>query len=181
MEWVHLLWHNYFTLMHLVFVHSNYGSECFCTLAAQWVKKNYIKKFVCLCAYPKRLIIVLHAIKSQLLFQFLVVYMLHKNLEPIILIGLPVYTFLLVTMSWRAISIAFRSNNKNDLLKINCATSSLLFVISDTLIAIDKFYRPISNSTFWIMTTYYIAQFGITLSVVDAQRGLDRVSVQKQK
>lgn len=29
---------------------------------------------------------------------------LHENLEPTILIGLPIYTILLVTMSWRAVA-----------------------------------------------------------------------------
>lgn len=76
-----------------------------------------------------------------------------------------------------------------------CAVASLLFVISDTMIAIDKYHTPINNSTvsinirhesllpnillnfsfssqLWIMITYYAAQFGITLSIVDLH-GMD--------
>lgn len=112
------------------------------------------------------------------------VYTLHDNLEPVILIGLPVYTFLLVTMSWRSIAMLFAADNKSELLRMCCAVSSVLFVISDTMIAIDKFHTPIRDSTFWIMSSYYAAQFGITLSVVDVRRNSEareQIDREKQK
>lgn len=90
----------------------------------------------------------------------------------------------------RRINIFFQNNSK--LLRVTCAIASLLFVISDTMIAIDEYYTPINNSTvtlivssplshlqipenifslvhlqLWIMITYYAAQFGITLSIVE--------------
>lgn len=41
--------------------------------------------------------------------------------------------------------LLFQNNSK--LLRVTCAIASLLFVISDTMIAIDKYYAPINNST----------------------------------
>ncbi|XP_055323670.1 lysoplasmalogenase-like protein TMEM86A [Sitodiplosis mosellana] len=98
------------------------------------------------------------------------IFVLWRYLDPIILIGLPLYTILLVTMCWRSIALLFTAKNSGNFLRIICAISSALFVISDTMIAIDKFYSPISNSSVWIMSTYYAAQFGITLSIVDADK-----------
>lgn len=41
---------------------------------------------------------------KQFNYRFVAVYALHENLEPTILIGLPIYTMLLVTMCWRAVA-----------------------------------------------------------------------------
>lgn len=94
---------------------------------------------------------------------------LHKNLDSIILIGLPIYTVLLITMCWRSIARAIGAQQRNYALEVICAIASILFVVSDSLIAFDQFHAPIKNSTFWIMTTYYAAQFGIALSVAELQ------------
>lgn len=48
-----------------------------------------------------------------------------------------------------------------------CGLGSVLFVISDSIIAIDKFYTPVANAQTAIMVTYYVAQFGIALSVIE--------------
>lgn len=48
-----------------------------------------------------------------------------------------------------------------------CGLGSILFVISDSIIAFDKFYTPVSNAQVGIMVTYYVAQFGIALSVIE--------------
>lgn len=41
------------------------------------------------------------------------------------------------------------------------AFGALFFLISDSIIAIDKFLIPIDNSSLWIMIFYYIGQWGI--------------------
>lgn len=94
--------------------------------------------------------------------------LLWKNLNSILLIGLPIYTILLVTMCWRSIALLFDAKvsvihffslttymlqlihsfqNSKSIPKIVCAIGAILFVISDTMIAIDKYYAPISNSS----------------------------------
>ena len=52
-------------------------------------------------------------------------------------------------------------------MRVACGLGSVLFVISDSIIAIDKFYTPVANAQTAIMVTYYVAQFGIALSVVE--------------
>ncbi|MCS6884978.1 MAG: lysoplasmalogenase [Acidobacteriota bacterium] len=47
------------------------------------------------------------------------------------------------------------------------ATGAALFIISDSLIAIDKFVRPIPAATYWIMITYYLAQYLITEGILN--------------
>jgi uncharacterized membrane protein YhhN len=39
------------------------------------------------------------------------------------------------------------------------------FIFSDSLIGIDKFYQPIPYASFWIMITYYLAQFSLVNGV----------------
>jgi len=95
------------------------------------------------------------------------VFFLRKKLESTILIGLPIYTFLLLTMCWRSIVRACDPKYNTSALPTICALGSLLFVASDSMIAFDKFNAPIPNSTILIMTTYYAAQFAIALSVID--------------
>jgi len=40
------------------------------------------------------------------------------------------------------------------------------FVTSDSILAINKFHKPIPLATFWIMLTYLIAQFCITYGIL---------------
>jgi uncharacterized membrane protein YhhN len=45
-------------------------------------------------------------------------------------------------------------------------TGALFFVLSDTLLAIDKFLKPIEDEGFLIMSTYIIAQFLIIRGII---------------
>jgi len=91
----------------------------------------------------------------------------YNNLPPILQIGLPIYGFLLLTMCWRAIARVNSPSNFKHFPKLACAIGAILFVISDSLIACDKFYIPLSFAPLSIMATYYAAQFGITLGIVE--------------
>ncbi|MDI1317366.1 lysoplasmalogenase [Flavobacterium sp.] len=44
---------------------------------------------------------------------------------------------------------------------------ALFFVISDSILALDKFYSPIESASYSIMITYLIAQFCITKGILD--------------
>ena len=48
-----------------------------------------------------------------------------------------------------------------------CAIGAALFIVSDSLIAFDKFYVALTYRTPLIMITYYLAQLGITLSILE--------------
>lgn len=43
---------------------------------------------------------------------------------------------------------------------------AIFFVVSDSLLAINKFYTTLPLSSFWIMTTYLMAQFCITSGIL---------------
>lgn len=90
--------------------------------------------------------------------------LMFNNLPLIIKICLPIYGALLLTMCWRSLS---RIDSAKNILRMACGLGSILFVISDSIIAFDKFYTPISNAQVGIMVTYYVAQFGIALSVIE--------------
>ncbi|CAH1256384.1 TMEM86A [Branchiostoma lanceolatum] len=51
--------------------------------------------------------------------------------------------------------------------KLCACVGALLFIISDTLLGVNKFRIPIPYNRALIMTTYYAAQLGIALSVAD--------------
>ncbi|SFE13768.1 Uncharacterized membrane protein YhhN [Spirosoma endophyticum] len=45
---------------------------------------------------------------------------------------------------------------------------ALLFILSDSLIAIDKFLHPLSGAAFWIMSTYAAAQYLIVVGMLQS-------------
>ncbi|XP_073820397.1 lysoplasmalogenase TMEM86A isoform X2 [Musca autumnalis] len=84
-----------------------------------------------------------------------------KRLEGVLIVGLPIYGLLLLTMCYRSVARAVHYKTP---IFILCGICSVLFVISDSLIAFDMFLLPVPNARLWIMITYYAAQFGIALS-----------------
>lgn len=103
------------------------------------------------------------------IFGAIAILFLYKNIDStVLLIGFPVYGALLLTMCWRAI-VRFeniRDLRTSSIINNVCAIASVLFVFSDSVIAFDKFYAPIPYRNFLVMSTYYFAQFGITLSII---------------
>lgn len=45
-------------------------------------------------------------------------------------------------------------------------TGALLFIISDSFIAISKFFLPFPLSGFWIMLTYLVAQYSLIMGII---------------
>lgn len=87
-----------------------------------------------------------------------------KNLDGILLFGVPIYCILLMTTGWRA---AARVQSTQNLPKLICAFGAIMFCISDFLIAFNKFYMPITHAQILVMVTYYAAQFGLAMSTID--------------
>jgi uncharacterized membrane protein YhhN len=67
-------------------------------------------------------------------------------------------------MAWRANA---RVTSACNLPKLFAAIGGISFVVSDALIAFDKFYTPIEHSKIMVMVTYYVAQLGFTLATLD--------------
>ncbi len=73
-----------------------------------------------------------------------------------------VYGLVLMVMGWQAAEqwLALR-----DLSALLAMAGALLFMASDSVLAINKFRQPIANQTLIVMTTYWAAQLLIAWSV----------------
>ena len=60
------------------------------------------------------------------------------------------------------------------------ALGAIIFVISDGLIGINLFFSKVPNAQIWIMSTYYIAQFLITLSGLKQESDVLEFDVRKK-
>ncbi|KAH8384141.1 hypothetical protein KR009_012243, partial [Drosophila setifemur] len=95
----------------------------------------------------------------------LFVYFVHKKLDEILIIGVPIYCYIITTMLWRSLA---RAVSDRSFLTIFCAVGAILFVISDALIAVTMFVGvPLPCARLQIMITYYAAQLAIALSTAD--------------
>lgn len=94
-----------------------------------------------------------------------VVVFVRKYLDEILVIGVPIYCVLIITMLWRALA---RAVDTKSYLASFCALGAVLFVISDALIAVTMFLSvELPSPRLQIMITYYAAQFAIALSTAD--------------
>ncbi len=71
---------------------------------------------------------------------------------------IPVYVYILVISIMGAMA-AMRKSTISGYEPI--VIGAVLFILSDSFIAINKFSSPVPNSGFWIMSTYGLAQFFI--------------------
>ncbi|XP_063291980.1 lysoplasmalogenase TMEM86B [Pelobates fuscus] len=75
------------------------------------------------------------------------------------------YISLIGTMAWRAMARVSLASHNFSWAYLSAALGSLVFMVSDGVLAVDKFCFPISNSRTIIMVTYYGAQALIALSI----------------
>ncbi|XP_076652485.1 lysoplasmalogenase TMEM86A [Halictus rubicundus] len=99
----------------------------------------------------------------------IVIYTLMPGLNGVLVIGVPVYTVLLTTMAWRAISRVQFYRELWTWTKLCSCIGSICFLISDTLLGFHYFHTPLPYSQVSIMLTYYAAQLGIALSAVGSK------------
>jgi len=70
------------------------------------------------------------------------------------------YTFVIMTMG---ISALFRKASGSSLVLIG----AILFISSDSLLAINKFSEAIPGARFWVMASYILAQFTIVAGMIE--------------
>jgi uncharacterized membrane protein YhhN len=109
-------------------------------------------------------------LEKNMIFGFLflgyvagIYYLLYPGLEGIMKPIILVYAISLIGMSMMALNRKGRVNNRSFQLVF---IGSVLFVISDSMIAIDKFYGEIPQAGFWIMLTYISAQYLIMRGLI---------------
>jgi uncharacterized membrane protein YhhN len=83
------------------------------------------------------------------------------NLGPLTL-QVIVYGAVLVAMGWQATERATRRRSATTL---RAAVGGALFIVSDSVLAIDRFVAPFQAATFVVMTTYIAAQWLIARSI----------------
>lgn len=102
----------------------------------------------------------------------LVYWFLSPGLKGIMVYLVAAYITVICTMAWRATARIHTFNFFDDRVtwtQMSGCFGSIAFVISDLTIAVDRFLFPLPYAHPVIMVTYYAAQFGIALSVVDSQ------------
>lgn len=92
----------------------------------------------------------------------------------------PFYMTLICTMAWRAMARVQFYDDLWTWTKLCGCAGAVCFLISDLVIAINMFAVSIPCAHTIIMLTYYAAQFGISLSVVDSQAD-ELIRIQKNQ
>ncbi|XP_059809200.1 lysoplasmalogenase-like protein TMEM86A [Hypanus sabinus] len=77
------------------------------------------------------------------------------------------YSAVLTLMSWRALAQARCSGYQRSWGALSAAAGAVVFIFSDFVLAVDRFCLPLPHARFTIMSTYYLAQMLIALSVLD--------------
>lgn len=78
---------------------------------------------------------------------------------------LPVVFYILVILTM-AVSAYIRKKNISEISYLLVLIGALCFMISDSILAINKFYKAIPYSGIYIMTTYALAQYLIVLGIL---------------
>jgi len=105
-------------------------------------------------------------IRTRIVFLIFVglalLYMLFPTLEDM-LFPVAIYTMVIITM---AIAAVMRKGRTTDKSFIMVYSGALLFVMSDAMIAIDKFLNPLVQARLLIMATYIAAQLLIVKGIL---------------
>ncbi|WP_431158503.1 lysoplasmalogenase [Winogradskyella poriferorum] len=78
---------------------------------------------------------------------------------------LPVVFYILVILTM-TVSAYIRKKNISEISYLLVLIGALCFMISDSILAINKFYKAIPYSGIYIMTTYALAQYLIVLGIL---------------
>jgi uncharacterized membrane protein YhhN len=91
---------------------------------------------------------------SLLIFSGIMLFVLQNHITNSLLIPIIIY---MITITIMAMSASERNTNTESYRLV--LIGAILFVLSDSLIAVDKFVMPIPFSTIFIMGTYVLAQY----------------------
>jgi uncharacterized membrane protein YhhN len=100
---------------------------------------------------------------GYLIYGLTIYFILFENLDSVLRIAVFIYMLALLGMSAMALNRYKTVSSASFKLVFY---GSVLFVISDTLIALDKFLTPISNVRYFVMSTYIAAQYLIMRGIL---------------
>ncbi len=102
-------------------------------------------------------------LNGYIIYGFSIYILLFSHLDTVLKIAVFVYMVALLVMSAMALT-RYKTVSKASFNFV--FYGSVLFVISDTLIALDKFLTPIPNDRLLVMSTYMAAQFLIMKGIL---------------
>ncbi|KAF2905974.1 hypothetical protein ILUMI_00205 [Ignelater luminosus] len=91
------------------------------------------------------------------------------DIQDVLLVGVPVYSIVLMTMVWRVAARVQFSEDQWTWSKLWTCLGGISFAVSDFFVGMDHFRGSFEYDQLIIMTTYYGGQLGLALSVLDAK------------
>ncbi|XP_030051271.1 lysoplasmalogenase TMEM86B [Microcaecilia unicolor] len=91
-------------------------------------------------------------------------------LQGILVYAAGAYTVLIAAMVWRALTGARRTPYGRSQARVSSAAGALSFMVSDGILAVDKFCFPLPHAQLLVMASYYLAQVLIAVSVTQPSR-----------
>lgn len=104
------------------------------------------------------------------LYYLVFIGLLYAAMDPPLLIAVILYGLTLTAMAWNS----WRTSGGSSLVSNLAVTGAMLFVASDSLLAINRFSSPITSAGLWIMTTYILAQYLIAEGITRKVKLLNR-------
>lgn len=95
-----------------------------------------------------------------------VLALLWPRLPDALRVPVVIYVVALAVMAAQAAVVALRQPSRSS---TAAALGGLIFVISDALLAIDRFHTPLPLAPLWVLASYWVAQFLIGRSVWHSQ------------
>jgi uncharacterized membrane protein YhhN len=96
---------------------------------------------------------------------------LFNGLNPVLRVAVAAYVIVIALMAAQAIGRAFVLRDKAS---VAVAVGAGFFMVSDALLATNKFAFPLPMAQFWVLATYYAAQLLIACNAVPVIAGLTR-------
>uniref|UniRef100_T1I556 lysoplasmalogenase n=1 Tax=Rhodnius prolixus TaxID=13249 RepID=T1I556_RHOPR len=104
---------------------------------------------------------------------YLVLYILMPGLTGPLIYAVPIYGFILATMTWRSLAAMNTYKIESWWLSRITGIGGLLWMTSDAVLAYNKFVDEVPYQDALIMVSYYLGQLGITLSSLICWRKYD--------
>lgn len=103
-----------------------------------------------------------------ILFAIIFYFILQPHLSGIVIkVAVAIYALSIAIMAWLSL---LRKNKISTPSFFLVFTGAILFMISDSIIAVDKFITSVPLNTIWVMGTYCLAQYLITLGFLKTKQ-----------
>jgi uncharacterized membrane protein YhhN len=82
--------------------------------------------------------------------------------KPKLRLPVALYLLIILIMAWRAVERWAQMGDANSTFAL---AGALFFVVSDSVLALDRFRRPFPSARAIVLSTYFLAQWLIALSI----------------